>query len=120
MPGGLSRGPWLLRLPGNLFRYVRLQAAEGQPRQISESLGEFLSGPLEFVAGRFGYALRVSDPRRSCLSRRQLVVSMLFGIQLAVAAILNFTENLRYRLHLHGDDQCAIRKQQPDLPQTHF
>jgi hypothetical protein len=47
MPGGLSRGPGLLRLPGNLFRYVRLQAAEGQPRQISESLGEFLSGPLE-------------------------------------------------------------------------
>src|SRR5438094_4997539 len=42
-----SRGPRLWHLPGNLFRYVRLQPAEGQPRQISESLGEFLSGPLE-------------------------------------------------------------------------
>jgi len=47
MPGGLPEAQVLLHLPGNLFRYVRLQAAEGQPRQISESLGEFLSGPLE-------------------------------------------------------------------------
>jgi len=77
MPGELpeARGS-----PSNIFRYVDLQAAEGQPRQISESLAEFLSGLLECRAGRFGICAPVSDPRRSCLSRRQLVVSMLFAI----------------------------------------
>lgn len=34
-----------------------------------------------------------------------------FGIQLAVNAIYNLTENLRYLLHLHRDAQRQIRKQ---------
>ena len=34
-----------------------------------------------------------------------------FGIQLAVSAIWNLTENLRYLLHLHREQQRAIRKQ---------
>jgi|ERR1051326_3686583 hypothetical protein len=34
-----------------------------------------------------------------------------FGIQLAVNAIYNLTENLRYLLHLHREGQRAIRKQ---------
>jgi aspartate aminotransferase-like enzyme len=33
-----------------------------------------------------------------------------FGIQLAVNAIYNLTENLRYLLHLHREQQRAIRK----------
>jgi hypothetical protein len=33
-----------------------------------------------------------------------------FGIQLAVSAIWNLTENLRYLLHLHREQQRAIRK----------
>jgi hypothetical protein len=33
------------------------------------------------------------------------------GIQLAVSAIWNLTENLRYLLHLHREQQRAIRKQ---------
>ena len=33
-----------------------------------------------------------------------------FGIQLAVAAIWNLTENLRYLLHLHREGQRALRK----------
>jgi len=37
---------------------------------------------------------------------------LIFAIQLAVAAIWNLTENLRYLLHLHRDDQRAIGKQQ--------
>jgi hypothetical protein len=34
-----------------------------------------------------------------------------FGIQVAVSAIWNLTENLRYLLHLHREQQGAIRKQ---------
>src|SRR4026209_2978742 len=34
-----------------------------------------------------------------------------FGIQLAVAAIWNLTENLRYLLHLHREGQRSLRKQ---------
>jgi hypothetical protein len=34
-----------------------------------------------------------------------------FGIQLAVNAIYNLTENLRYLLHLHREAQRHIRKQ---------
>jgi hypothetical protein len=34
-----------------------------------------------------------------------------FGIQLAVNAIYNLTENLRYLLHLHREQQRFIRKQ---------
>jgi hypothetical protein len=34
-----------------------------------------------------------------------------FGIQLAVNAIYNLTENLRYLLHLHREQQRSIRKQ---------
>ena len=34
-----------------------------------------------------------------------------FGIQLAVNAIYNLSENLRYILHLHREQQRAIRKQ---------
>jgi len=34
-----------------------------------------------------------------------------FGIQLAVSAIWNLTENLRYLLHFHREQQRAIRKQ---------
>jgi hypothetical protein len=34
-----------------------------------------------------------------------------FGIQLAVNAIWNLSENLRYLLHLHREQQRAIRKQ---------
>jgi hypothetical protein len=34
-----------------------------------------------------------------------------FGIQLAVNAIWNLTENLRYMLHLHREQQRAIRRQ---------
>ena len=34
-----------------------------------------------------------------------------FGIQIAVNAIWNLTENLRYLLHLHREQQRAIRKQ---------
>jgi hypothetical protein len=34
-----------------------------------------------------------------------------FGIQVAVSAIWNLTENLRYLLHLHREQQRAIRKQ---------
>jgi hypothetical protein len=34
-----------------------------------------------------------------------------FGIQLAVTAIYNLSENLRYLLHLHREQQRAIRKQ---------
>src|SRR5947207_3865167 len=37
---------------------------------------------------------------------------LIFGIQLAVAAIWNLTENLRYLLHLHRDGERAIGKQQ--------
>jgi hypothetical protein len=33
-----------------------------------------------------------------------------FGIQLAVNAIYNLSENLRYILHLHREQQRAIRK----------
>ena len=45
-----SRDPGFLRLPGSLFRYVRLQAAEGQPRQISESLGRIPPVPTRAEA----------------------------------------------------------------------
>jgi hypothetical protein len=34
-----------------------------------------------------------------------------FGIQLAVNAIYNLTENLRYLLHLHREQQRCIRRQ---------
>jgi hypothetical protein len=34
-----------------------------------------------------------------------------FGIQLAVNAIYNLTENLRYLLHLHREQQRSIRRQ---------
>ena len=37
---------------------------------------------------------------------------LIFGIQLAVTAIWNLTENLRYILHFHRDGQYAIGKQQ--------
>jgi hypothetical protein len=33
-----------------------------------------------------------------------------FGIQLAVSAIWNLTENLRYLLHLHREGQRALRR----------
>ena len=34
-----------------------------------------------------------------------------FGIQLAVNAIYNLTENLRYMLHLHREQQRSIRRE---------
>jgi hypothetical protein len=34
-----------------------------------------------------------------------------FGIQLAVNAIHNLTENIRYLLHLHREQQRSIRRQ---------
>ena len=34
-----------------------------------------------------------------------------FGIELAASAIWNFSQNLRYLLHLHRDGQRAFRKQ---------
>ena len=37
-----------------------------------------------------------------------------FGIQLAVNAIHNLTENLRYLLHLHREQQRSIRRQQEE------
>ena len=37
-------------------------------------------------------------------------IPLIFGIQLAVTAIWNLTGNLRYLLHLQGDDQRAIDK----------
>jgi hypothetical protein len=39
-----------------------------------------------------------------------------FGIQLAVSAIWNLTENLRYLLHLHREQQRAIRKHHEHSP----
>jgi hypothetical protein len=41
-----------------------------------------------------------------------------FGIQLAVNAIYNLSENLRYILHLHREQQRAIRKQHEESLST--
>src|SRR5262245_14634376 len=42
-----------------------------------------------------------------------------FGIQIAVNAIWNLTENLRYMLHLHREQQRSIRRQhEKDLAQA--
>jgi hypothetical protein len=38
-----------------------------------------------------------------------------FGIQLAVSALWNLSENLRYILHLHREGQRAFRRQHENL-----
>ena len=56
--------------------------------------------------------LRELDPCREIVLQiplKQPEMPLIFGIQLAVAAILNRTENLRYLVYFKCDGQCAIR-----------